>query len=183
MVLGSNSTKTLLVTAVLSILLPAAVLAQRSTSDASRDRPGDFVINRPAKLYSAPSADSRILREIKPNTVVHVVDVRDQWYKVRSQTGKQDGYIRRSYADPYGAGRAEHGQRFRIGIFKLTDPVVVRDQPDLNARKVTQLRAGAEVRVVDKQGAWYKVESETGRNPPGWIPTQAAQRLGDVETK
>ena len=177
--------KTLLVAAAFS-LLPAAALAQRADVDAARNRPGDFVINRPAKLYAAPSADARILRELKPRTLVHVAEVRDQWYKIRSERGNQDGFIRRSYADPAGRGaeRGEaHGQRFRIGIFKLSDPVVVREEPDFNARKAAQLRAGTEVRVVDKQGAWYKIESETGKNRPGWIPTQAAQRLGDVESQ
>ena len=93
-----------------------------------------------------------------------------------------DGYVRRSYADPFrggGGSTAARGQRFRVGTFKLVDPVVVREQPDMSSRKLATLKAGVEVHVVDKDpsGLWYKIESETGNRPPGWIPTQAAKRL------
>jgi hypothetical protein len=169
--------------AVLVLLLshlPAAGLAQ-SRDEGGRGRPGDFVINRPANLYASPSADAHIIRELRPRTIVQVVEVLDQWYKVHSTRGHEDGYIRRSYADPHGGGSGG-GRRFRIGVFKLTDPVIVRDEPRMEGRKITTLRAGTEIRVVDKDptGLWYKVESETGRNPPGWIPTQAARRVGDA---
>jgi len=171
---------TLAVLVLLLSHLPAVGFAQ-SGNDLARGRPGDFLINRPANLYARPSADANIIRELRPHTVVQVVEVLDQWYKVHSTRGHEDGYIRRSYADPYGAGNGG-GRRFRVGIFKLTDPVIVRDEPRMEGRKITSLRAGTEVRIVDKDpsGLWYKVESETGRNPPGWIPTQAARRLDDA---
>src|SRR2546423_10123468 len=73
------SLQTLLFVASLLLLLPPSVRAQRD-SDSARNRPGDFVINRPASLYSRPSATSRIMRQIRPRTVVHVVEVLDQWY-------------------------------------------------------------------------------------------------------
>ena len=158
--------------------------AQRAEDDSSRNQPGEFVINRPAGLYVKPSADSHIIRRLRPRTVVRVVEVLDQWYKVHSTTGHEDGYVRRSYADPYrgGGGTGAHARRFRVGTFKLVDPVVVREQPDMNSRKLATLKAGAEVRVVDKDpsGLWYKIESESGNRPPGWIPTQAAKRLGNA---
>jgi hypothetical protein len=172
-----------------SLLLPAFVFAQ---SDA-RDRPGDFVINRPASLYSEPSGDAHIIRQIQPHTVVRVVDVLPQFYKVQSTKGRENGFVRRSYADPVGyhadreggssaaasGGGAHGGQRFRVGTFRLTDPVVVRDAPSMSGAKIATLRAGAEVRVVDKDPTkhWYKIESETGNRPPGWIPAVAAQRV------
>jgi uncharacterized protein YgiM (DUF1202 family) len=166
--------------------LPAAALAQRSVDDSARSQPGDYVINRPASLYSRPSADSKIIRQIRPRTVVRVVEVRDQWYRIESTKGHESGYVRRSYADPYGGGSrsggggGSSGRRFRVGTFKLTDPVVVRAEPSTSAPKVTTLREGSEVRVVDKDssGLWYKIESERGNRPPGWIPTQAAKRIG-----
>ena len=169
---------------VFSLLLLALASAARA-DESARSRPGDFVINRPASLYSRPAADSRIIRQIPPRTVVHVVEVLDQWYKVRSTSGKEDGYVRRSYADPQGSGsgRASAGdgehRRFRVGKFKLSDPVVVREQPSTSAPKITTLREGSEVRVVDKDpsGLWYKIESEKSNRPPGWIPTQAAKRI------
>lgn len=170
--------------AALLLCLPALALAQRYDQDAARNRPGDFIVNRPASLYTKPSAEARIVRELRPRTVVRVVEVLDQWYKIRSTKGHQDGFIRRSYADPYGGGQAgpAHGRRFKVGIFKLVDPVVVREGPSTSSPKIITLRAGAEVRVVDKdpRGLWYKVESEAGNRPPGWIPTQAARRMGDV---
>jgi hypothetical protein len=155
--------------------------AQSSETDSARNQPGDFVINRPAGLYAKPSAESQIIRRLRPRTIVKVVEVHDQWYKVHSTTGHEDGYVRRSYADPFrgGGGPAAHGKRFRVGTFKLVDPVVVREQPDMSSRKLATLKAGVEVHVVDKDpsGLWYKIESETGNRPPGWIPTQAAKRL------
>lgn len=171
--------------AALLCCLPPLAFAQRYDRDAARERPGDFVINRPASLYAEPSADANIIRQIRPRTVVHVVEVLDQWYRIRSTKGGPDGYVRRSYADPYaGGGGAGPGRapRFRVGLFTLTDPVVVRAEPRISSRKITTLRAGAEVRVVDKDASklWYKVESQTGRNPAGWIPTQAARRIGDA---
>ncbi|HSD11174.1 MAG TPA: SH3 domain-containing protein [Candidatus Binatia bacterium] len=161
----------------LLIVLPLAARAQTSNQDAARDRPGDFVINRPASLYEKPSAEARIIRQLHPRTVVRVVEVLPQWYKVESTAGHENGFVRRSYADPHGGGGG--GRRFRVGTFRLTDPVVVREEPSTSARKIATLRAGAEVRVVDKDpsGLWYKIESETGGRPPGWIPTLAAKRL------
>jgi hypothetical protein len=165
----------------LLIVLPLAGRAQTSDQDAARNRPGDFVINRPASLYAMPSAEAHIIRQLHPRTIVHVVEVLDQWYKVQSAKGHEDGFVRRSYADPYGGGDggASHGRRFRVGTFRLTDPVVVREEPSTSSQKIATLRAGAEVRVVDKDpsGLWYKIESETGNRPPGWIPTLAAKRL------
>jgi hypothetical protein len=179
--------RTLFFVSSLLLALPPSLRAA-SDSESARSRPGDFVINRPASLYARPSATAHIIRQLRPRTVVHVVEVLDQWYKVSSTKGHEDGYVRRSYADPYGASRAGGGggagerQRFRVGKFRLSDPVVVRDQPEMSARKVTTLRAGAEVRVVDKDrsGLWYKIESESGNRPPGWIPVQAAKRISDA---
>src|SRR5262245_46367294 len=180
----------------LLLLLAFAPISRAAVAenDALRNQPGDFVINRPAGLYAKPSADSQIIRRLRPRTIVKVVEVLDQWYKVHSTTGHEDGYVRRSYADPFqggsgGGGRASsgaaapaQGMRFRVGTFKLTDPAVVREQPNMNSRKLATLKAGAEVRVVDKDpsGLWYKIESETGNRPPGWIPTQAAKRMSDT---
>jgi hypothetical protein len=173
-------------TGLLVLLLAASISrAEVAENDALRNQPGDFVINRPAGLYSKPSADAKLIRRLRPRTVVKVVEVLDQWYKIHSTTGHEDGYVRRSYADPFRGGTASgggaaagHGQRFRVGTFKLTDPVVVREQPDMSSRKLATLKAGAEVHVVDKDpsGLWYKIQSETGNRPPGWIPTQAAKR-------
>jgi Bacterial SH3 domain len=172
----------------LLIALPLRANAQTSDRDEARNRPGDFVINRPASLYAKPSADAQIIRQLHPRTVVRVVEVLDQWYKVESTKGHENGFVRRSYADPHGGGGgggggggsgAGQGQRFRVGTFRLTDPVVVREQPNTSSPKLATLRAGAEVRVVDKDpsGLWYKIQSETGNRPPGWIPTQAAKRI------
>jgi len=180
--------------ALLVLLVSAAISrAADAENDALRNQPGDFVINRPAGLYAKPSADSQIVRRLRPRTIVKVVEVLDQWYKIHSTTGHEDGYVRRSYADPFrgggggggrpgGAGAPAQGTRFRVGTFKLTDPVVVREKPDMSSRKLATLKAGAEVKVVDKDpsGLWYKIESETGNRPPGWIPTQAAKRLNDT---
>jgi hypothetical protein len=167
---------------VLFIFLAPSARAQVPESDSSRSQPGEFVINRPAGLYAEPSAEAQIIRRLRPRTLIQVVEVLDQWYKVHSTTGHEDGYVRRSYADPFrgdGGGAAARGQRFRVGTFKLVDPVVVREQPDMSSRKLATLKAGVEVHVVDKDpsGLWYKIESETGNRPPGWIPTQAAKRL------
>jgi uncharacterized protein YgiM (DUF1202 family) len=173
----------------LLLFLASAAVARAAENDALRNQPGDFVINRPAGLYAKPSADAHIIRRLRPHTIVKVVEVLDQWYKIHSTTGHEDGYVRRSYADPYqgkgaggasgGAGAPDHGTRFRVGTFKLSDPVVVREQPNMTSRKLATLKAGAEVKVVDKDpsGLWYKIESETGKRPPGWIPTQAAKRV------
>ena len=165
----------------LLIALSLAAHAQSSNQDEARNRPGDFVINRPASLYAKPSADAHIIRQLHPRTVVRVVEVLDQWYKIESTKGHENGFIRRSYADPFSSagGGAAQGRRFRVGTFRLTDPVVVREQPNINSPKLATLRAGAEVHVVDKDpsGLWYKIQSETGNRPPGWIPTQAAKRI------
>jgi hypothetical protein len=173
------------ITLSLLLCLASNAPAQVAENDASRSQPGEFVINRPAGLYAEPSADAQIIRRLRPRTIIQVVEVLDQWYKVHSTTGHEDGYVRRSYADPFrGGGRvggdaAGQGRRFRVGTFKLVDPVIVREKPDMSSSKLATLKAGAEVHVVDKDpsGLWYKIESETGNRPPGWIPTQAAKRV------
>ena len=177
------------IVALLSLIvaLPAVALAQRA-DDSARNRPGDYVINRPAGLYAKPGADSRILRELRPRTMVNVVEVLPQWYKVQSTKGAENGFVRRSYADPKGmrsgevassSGSGGGARRFRVGTFQLSDPAIVREQPSMSARRIATLREGAQVRIVDKDpsGLWYKIESEKGGKPPGWIPTQSAKRI------
>jgi len=192
MTLPRLAARALALFALLAVTASPPIARAAADNDALRNQPGDFVINRPAGLYAKPSADAHIIRRLRPHTIVKVVEVLDQWYKIHSTTGHEDGYVRRSYADPFqggsagarggGGGAPGQGMRFRVGKFKLIDPVVVREQPDMSGRKLATLKAGAEVRVVDKDpsGLWYKIESETGNRPPGWIPTQAAKRIDDT---
>ena len=174
--------------AILSLAATAS-LARDGSADARRDRPGVYVINRPAQLYSRPSADAKIVAKLRPKTVIDVIEVQEQWYKVRSEKGNAPGWIRRSYADPFvrGASRAESSgsaeggerRRFRVGTFRLVSPSYVYAEPTTDAKKLGTLKEGQQVRVVDKTGLWYRVESERGNRPPGYIPTEAAKRVGD----
>jgi hypothetical protein len=165
------------------VLIVPAYAQNRDDEPAAADRGGRYVVNREATLYSRPSADARILRTIPPRTIVDVVRVTDQWLEIRStKPGNPNGFIRRSYASPYEGGRASRGRRvFRKGIFKLSDPVVVRADPDIESPRVTTLPAGSEVRVVGKSGNWYRIESESGNRPPGYIPVISARRVRDIE--
>ena len=160
--------------------------AHADETDARRGRPGTFVVNRPASLYSRPSADAKIVAKLRPKTVIDVVEVGEQWYKVRSEKGNAPGFIRRSYADPIqrggqqgGGSQQAGGRRFRVGTFRLATPSYVYAQPTTDAKKVGTLKEGQEVRVVDKTGLWYRIESERGDKPPGYIPTEAAKRVSD----
>jgi hypothetical protein len=157
------------------LLVPLAALAQDT------GRPGPFRITRDANLYARPSADSKILRKIPEGVVVNVVKVFEQWYEVRStRPGNPSGFIRRSYADP--AERSARGRRkFRPGIFRLTDPAIVRAAPEMESRKVASLKAGTEVRVLTRIGNWYQIESEKSGRSPGYIPAMSARRVGDID--
>lgn len=171
-----------LVMALLTVNLAGFAGAQDRSSDARRDLPGEFVINRPAYLYKAPSADADILTKLRPKTVVDVIEVREQWYKVRSAKGNAPGWLRRSYADPFEqGGRAAGGKRFRPGVFQLTSPSYVYGEASVDAKKIATLKEGQEVRVVGATGTWYRIESESGDRPPGFIPTIAAKRVRDLE--
>ncbi len=159
-------------------------LADERDVDSLRERPGDYLTNRPAGLYARPSADSDIIRQLRPRTIVRVVEVTGQWYRIRSSRGNQDGWIRRSFADPFTGTRGEGGGagdggrlRFRVGTFRLTTPVVVHAGPSTSSKVLMTLREGTKVRVVDKEGVWYRIESESGNRPPGYIPTSSAARL------
>ena len=162
--------------------------ARGDEADSRRGRPGTYVVNRPASLYSRPSADAKIVAKLRPKTVIDVVEVGEQWYKVRSEKGNAPGYIRRSYADPIqrggqrtsGGSQQTGGRRFRVGTFRLATPSYVYAQPTTDAKKVGTLKEGQEVRVVDKTGLWYRIESERGDKPPGYIPTEAAKRVSDA---
>lgn len=170
-----------------SILLVASVIAlpvlapahEEGSGERLEARTGLYVTNRTASLYSRPSADAKILRSLRPRTVIEVTDVTDQWLRVRSTRGNPDGYIRHSYADPY-RGRGGRRRAFRPGIYRLTSPAVVRAEPSMDSRKIATLRAGTEVRVVGRTGLWYRLESETGRGEPGYIPGIAVQRVRDL---
>lgn len=172
----------LLAVAVLAFV-GSASLARGDESDSRRARPGAFVVNRPASLYSRPSADAKIVAKLRPKTVIDVTEVQEQWYKVRSETGKAPGWIRRSYADPFqgGGGQQAGGRRFRVGIFRLVSPSYVYAQPSTDSKKAGTLKQGQEVRVVGKTGTWYRIESERGDKPPGFIPTIAAKRVSDAD--
>jgi hypothetical protein len=82
--------------------------------------------------------------------------------------------VRRSYAEPFDGGDR---RRFREGTFRLMSPAVVRSGPDMDASAITTLDAGATLRVVGRSGNWYRVESERGDRPPGYIPVISAERL------
>ncbi len=167
-----------------SILLVAIALALPSSVSAYEERgearSGAYMTNRTANLYSRPSADAKILRTLRSRTVIEVTEVTDQWLRVRSTRGNPDGFIRRSYADPY-KGKLHRRQAFRPGIYRLTSPAVMRSEPSMDARKITTLRAGTEVRAVGRSGLWYRVESEGGNRPPGYVPGIALQRVRDSE--
>jgi uncharacterized protein YgiM (DUF1202 family) len=167
-------------TFAVALVAVAVVAAAAAAADRSPDEPGTYVTNRTASLYARPSADSNVVRKLRANTVIEVVRVTDQWYEVRSTHGNPNGYIRRSYAEPY-AGRGGHRRVFRKGIFQLTSPVVMHEQANSDSPRVTHLGQGAEVRIVDKDGVWYRVESESGDKPGGWIPTMAAKRVRDLD--
>lgn len=178
--------------AVTSFLL-AALLALPSVDSAREPRetgeaperapenhPGTYRINRSANLYQRPSADARILRTLRAGTVVEVVEIQDQWLRVHSRKGNPDGFIRRSYADPY-TRKTRRRRAFHPGIYRLTSPTIVRAEPSIDSPKVTTLREGTQVRVVAREGLWYRVESERSGRRPGWIPGIAAQRVRDIE--
>lgn len=158
---------------VIVLLLLAATLVVPATAQ-DREDPGTFVVTREANLYARPSADAPIVHTLRQGTVLSVVHVTDQWYEVRSTTGKPNGFIRRSYAEPF-RGRAR--RQFREGTFRLLDPAVVRETPDMDSRAIATLSAGATVRVVGREGNWYRIESERGDRPPGYIPTMSVERL------
>ncbi|MGH7856905.1 MAG: SH3 domain-containing protein [Candidatus Binatia bacterium] len=153
---------------------------RRSDEPEPGGRPGTYMTNREANLYSRPSADSRILKRIPPQTLIEVVSASEQWYEVRSRKGNPSGFIRRSYAEPFTGGR-RGGLVFRKGMFRLSDPVVVRENPDIDSARITTIPAGTEVLVVGRSGNWYRIESEGGGRPPGYIPTISAKRVRDVE--
>jgi uncharacterized protein YgiM (DUF1202 family) len=144
------------------------------------DRPGDFVINRPANLYERPNFESRVLRRLGKGTRVRVVEVSDEWYHIRSShPGHPNGYVRRSYATA--VSNATIGPRvFRAGLFRVTHPTAVHAGPSSQSRTITTLHRGTEVQVVGENGRWYRIESSTGRRPPGYIVALAARRVSDL---
>ena len=144
------------------------------------DRPGDFVINRPANLYERPNFESRVLRRLGKGTRVRVVDVSDEWYHIRSShLGHPNGYVRRSYATAI--TNAPIGPRvFRAGLFRVTQPTAVHAGASSQSRTITKLHRGIEVQVVGESGGWYRIESSTGRRPPGYIVASAARRVSDL---
>ena len=147
---------------------------------ATHDRPGDFVISSPAKLYDHPSLESRVLRRLRTGTRVRVIEVTGDWYRVHSShPGHPDGYVQRSHAvaaPAYAAGR----RTFRPGIFRVTRSTPVRAAPSSRSRTITQVHGGAKVHVVGEEGRWYRIESWTERRPPGYIIASAARRLGNL---
>jgi hypothetical protein len=172
-----------LATVIVFLGLAGSAGAQDAGIDSRRDLPGAFTVNRPAYLYAAPSADAQIVTKLRPNTVIDVVEVREQWYKVQSATGKPPGWLRRSYADPAGGPRRQAARRaFRKGIYELTSPSYVYASPDVGSNKTATLREGQQVLVVDEVGGnWYRIESESGNRPPGFIPIVAAKRVRDAD--
>lgn len=171
-----------LATVIVSLGLVGSAGAQSPELDSRRDLPGAFVVNRPAYLYAAPSADAQIVTKLRPKTVIDVVEVREQWYKVQSATGKAPGWLRRSYADPAGGPRREARRAFRKGIYELVSPSYVYASPDVGSNKTATLREGQQVLVVDEVGGnWYRIESESGNRPPGFIPMVAAKRVRDAD--
>jgi hypothetical protein len=173
--------------ALLNTSLPILLLLVAAASAQDVGRARVYRINRDALLYESPSADAKILRRIPAGTVVEVTRVLEQWVEVHSTRGNPSGFVRRSYAEPYegrgrgaGGGRTSAERAFRPGMFRLTDPAIVREEPDMDAPRVATLDAGTQVRVVGRTGNWYRVESATGK-PPGYIPVISAVRVSDLD--
>ncbi|MGH7822540.1 MAG: SH3 domain-containing protein, partial [Candidatus Binatia bacterium] len=142
-----------------------------------RGQPANYVVNRTAILYEQPTSDSRILRMIRPGTIVHVVESTGDWHRVESKrTDRPAGYIRRSSAE-VAPSTADGSVAFQPGIFRVTRTTEVRAAPSTDARTITRLASGAEVQVVGESGGWYRIESETGKRPPGYVLTSNMRRL------
>jgi hypothetical protein len=66
---------------------------------------------------------------------------------------------------------------FEPGRYEVTRLTSVHREPSSRSSKVVDLRTGATVYVTDRTGGWYRIESEKGDRPPGYIPAAAARRL------
>ena len=138
----------------------------------------DWITTREALLYDRTDPNARVVATLPPRTIVEVVDVTDVWIRVRSTRGRADGFLRRADAEPH-HGPKRGVRQFRRGIFRLTDPAIVRAAPALHERRVTTVPAGTHVLVVDRSGNWYRIESQSGKRPGGWIPVISAKRVRD----
>ncbi len=143
---------------------------------------GEFRVVTSANLREEPSTRAAVLTTLKRNTIVQVVGVSNGWYRIRSsRPGRPDGYIRRDLLEPGKAGSAQPAPSFKPGQFEVTKLTTVRREPSSSAAKVVDLRTGAKVYVTDRTGAWYRIESEKGDRPPGYILATAARPLASTE--
>jgi len=180
---SSDFVKALLLVSVIGLpgswsLLPAANQEAAAADRSGREQAGEYKINRSAALYQHPDPDSRVLTTLRRGTIVHVIDATRDWYRIEStHRNRPSGYIRRSYADVV-AGASRH---FSRGVFRVTRSTPVHAAPSGRSRTITRLRSGARVQVVGERGSWYRIESETGKRPPGYILASTARRVRDLE--
>ena len=71
------------------------------------------------------------------------------------------------------AGRTYTDSHLKIGVV-IEDGVLLREGPHPDARGIT-LPEGMEVRLVDDNDDWVRVELATGRD--GWVNTKAVKSI------
>lgn len=133
-----------------------------------------YVTTDNVKVRSGPSAQYKVVAEIKSGTKVNAVATDGEWLKIISKQGNPPGYIPERYAKPTGEPIKKVSPPVQ-GSYTATADTAVREGPGLHYKTVAKITKGMKVHVVDAEGNWLKVESKHGR-APGYIEKIYTQR-------
>lgn len=106
-------------------------------------------------VRSQASQDSAAISKLSKGQEVVVVDTEGEWLKIRLGNGKSTGWISSQYAsfkDSYESGTVNGNN------------VNVRKSPSLESPVSFNVNSGDSVKIIEKNGDWFKVEygSQTG---------------------
>ena len=153
-----------------------------STTEETTLKKGKYKILEDAKLKIVPLINAIELEAVNKNTEVEVIEVVNNWAKIKTVDGKQGWVIRE---------KTVNGGKFVLfGILEDTDNNVentsavnknetianttktmyvnsqtinVREKPNKTSKVIQQLELNTEVKVISEEDSWYKVEVN-GRN-------------------
>ncbi len=134
---------------------------------------------RSAIVRSRPSMEAAIEFGLERGATVAVIDQRGNWFRIRDDRGNTGWSHQRLFQPPQEMPVSETGIPMETAAEDVTEELPgrfpaavkvrsarVRRTPSLSANVVFGLERGIIVTVIDEEGEWYRIRTDTGQT--GW---------------
>lgn len=128
-------------------------------------------VNDYVNVRSGPDTDSAIVGKIYDGAVAHIIQKageENDWFQIVS--GNVEGYIKAEYFIS-GKAAAEVVEQYITRYASVTaDRLNIRENPDIEARKIDSVLQGEKMEMVEDLGDWIKVECDNQKT--GYVASE-----------